>query len=81
MYMKYAQGGKVNYPFSTYIVDEESEIATIPGVFGDKAYVIHTGESWMLDSAGKWYPFNGDKDPIECDCVEESTIWNDLPQV
>ena len=21
---------------------------------------------------------NGDKDPIECDCVEEMTIWKDL---
>lgn len=45
---------------------------------GDTAYVVATGEYWMMDSQGKWHIKNGGKDPISCDCVEESTIWQDL---
>ena len=48
---------------------------------GTSVYVIHTGETWMADNAGTWYPVNADKDPIHCDCVEEMTIWQDLPTI
>lgn len=87
MYMKYSQGGKIGYPFSDFIVDLESELPLIKGAtMGCKVYVIHTGETWIMDSENTWYPyevFTGNKEPIkcECDCVEESTIWNDLPQI
>lgn len=80
MYMKYSQGGKIGYTFCTFIAETEDDIPAIKGCgMGSKVYVITTGESWMLDNSGKWYPFKGDKDPIECDCVSEMTIWNDLP--
>lgn len=84
MYMKYSQGGKVGYTFSDFIVDSENELMAMSGVtMGCKAYVIRTGETWILDSENTWYPFEtftGDKEPIKCDCncVEESTIWTEL---
>lgn len=79
MWMKYSSGGRTVYQFSKFIVDEESELSQIknPG-FGDEVYVISTGESWVLGSTGNWHIKGGGKDPIACDCVEESTIWQDL---
>ena len=48
---------------------------------GSTAYVISTAESWMMDSKGKWHVMNSSgKPPVECDCVEELTIWGDLPE-
>ena len=49
---------------------------------GSTVYVISTGESWMIDSTGKWYIMSSSsgKEPIECDCVEELTIWGNLQE-
>ena len=81
MIIKFSQGNKVSYDFSKWIVDEESEIASVPtNRIGSTVYVIHTGETWMMDSANKWYPVTTPgKAPIECNCVEELTIWSDIP--
>ena len=85
MFMKYSQGGKIGYAFSEFIFDSEAELTQQTGAtMGCKAYVIRTGETWIMDSENTWYPyqvFTGDRDPIkcECECVEESTIWNELP--
>ena len=36
--------------------------------------------TYILDSKGTWHSkATGDNNKIECDCVEESTIWEDLP--
>ena len=82
MIIKYGQGNKVNYDMQKWLVEEESEISTIPRcLIGSTAYVIATGESWMMDSKGKWHVMNtSGKEPIECDCVEELTIWGDLQE-
>ena len=83
MQVKIGQGGKINYDFSKWIVDAEEEVAQLPkSPMGSKVYVIRTGETWMADSLGVWYPVtNLNKAPIECDCVEESTIWTEIPVV
>ena len=49
---------------------------------GSSAYVITTGESWMMDSKGRWHVMGStiSKDPVVCDCVEELTIWGNLPE-
>ena len=48
---------------------------------GSTVYVITTGETWMIDSKGSWHIMGSiQKEPIECDCVEELTIWGDLPE-
>lgn len=82
MYIKYAQGNKIGYDMQKWLVDEENEISTIPkSQMGSIVYVISTGESWMIDSNGMQHIMssNSDKTPIECDCVEELTIWGDIP--
>lgn len=45
---------------------------------GSTVYVIHTKETYMIDSNKVWYPTSSDAPPVECDCVEEMTIWQDL---
>ena len=82
MYLKYYQGGKIGHSFSKYIVEDESELSTAPAncSMGDIVYVVHTSEYWMMDRSKKWYPMNPGKGPFECDCVEEMTIWNELPE-
>ena len=83
MVIKYCQGDKINFDIVKWVVEEESEISNLPkSVIGSTAYVITTGESWMADSKGSWHIMNAasDKDPIACDCVEELTIWDELPE-
>ena len=82
MITKFAQGNKVNYDIQKWLVEEESELSTIPRcIIGSTAYVISTAESWMMDSKGKWHVMNfSGKSPVECDCVEELTIWSNLPE-
>ena len=82
MITKFAQGNKVNYDVYKWVVEEESELSTIPRcIIGSTAYVISTGESWMIDSKGVWHVMNSSgKPPVECDCVEELTIWGNLPE-
>ena len=82
MITKFAQGNKVNYDMYKWLVEEESELHTVPRcIIGSTAYVISTGETWMMDSKGSWHAMGSiEKDPIACDCVEELTIWGDLPE-
>ena len=82
MFIKYSQGTKINYDMQKWLVEEESEISQVPcRQIGSTVYVITTGESWMMDSKGKWHVMGSiQKEPIECDCVEELTIWGDLPE-
>lgn len=32
----------------------------------------------MLDSKRVWYCITSENDPVECDCVEELTIWDTI---
>ena len=35
----------------------------------------------MIDSKGVWHVMGSiQKDPIACDCVEELTVWGNLPE-
>lgn len=81
MIKKYGQGNRANYDMHKWLVEEESELAQIPRCqMGSSAYVITTGETWMMDSKGSWHVMGSiEKDPIACDCVEELTIWSELP--
>jgi hypothetical protein len=50
--------------------------------FGDTAYIIETGNVWIMDSKKTWHVMGGDtvKPPIACDCVEELTIWQEMTE-
>ena len=82
MIIKYSQGNKINYNMRKYLVEEEKELSQIPKCnMGSTAYVITTGETWMMDSKGSWHVMGSiEKEPIQCDGVDELTIWGDLPE-
>lgn len=81
MFRKLSQNGRVAYDIAEFIVDEKSDILKLPRcAMGSTVYIIRTKEKYMVDSIGTWYSMNSDGDPIECDCVEESTIWGDLKE-
>lgn len=82
MVRKLGQGNRINYAYSQWICDNVADIATIPRCpMGSTVYVIHTGDTYVLDSTGKWCCPGSGNPPIECpdDFVEESTIWEDIP--
>lgn len=70
-----------------YVADTEEDVKTIKilpngGSMGNEVYVIATQKTYILDSKGIWHSkATGDDTVIECDCVEESTIWEDLPSL
>lgn len=82
MVRKISTRKKLNFFYSHYLVEDESDLKTIKkSCMGDTAYVIHTSERWICDSNHNWYSVNDkNKSPIECDCVDELTIWEDLQE-
>jgi hypothetical protein len=48
---------------------------------GSEVYVISEKKTYILDSKRVWHAkADGDNSVIECDCVEESTIWEQIPE-
>lgn len=81
MYQKLTQSGRAAYGIAEYVADEKADVARIPRcVMGSTVFIIHTKETYMIDSQGVWYAIDSDGDPIHCDCVEESTIWEELTE-
>ena len=83
--IKIYQNGRPVNNYCRFIVDTEEDIKKIKilpkgGSMGNEVYVIDTQKTYILDSKGIWHSkATGDSSQIECDCVEESTIWEDLP--
>ena len=81
MYQKLTQSGRTTYGVTEFVAEDKEDVARLPRcVMGSTVYVIHTKETFMVDSKGVWYAVDSDSDPIVCDCVEESTIWEDLKE-
>lgn len=82
MVRKLSTRRKYNEYYTNYLVEDEADLKTISkSNMGDVAFVIHTSEHWMCDSKHTWYSINEkNKGPIECDCVDEMTIWTDLEE-
>ena len=82
MVRKLSQGNRTNYAYSKWLCDDVEELSTIPKCpMGSTAFVIHTKDTYMMDSAGMWYSITSDADPVQCDCIDELTIWADIPAV
>lgn len=80
MVRKLSQGNRIGYVYFKWICDDVEELSAIPrSPMGSTAFVIHTKDTYMMDSKGIWYSITSDADPVECDCVEEMTVWNDIP--
>ena len=61
MLMKWSQGGKVNYQVNEYLLETEEDLKLLSNAdFGDTAYIIETGDVWIMDSKKKWHILGGD---------------------
>lgn len=84
MVIKQFQNNKYTYNYCKYVADTKEDVAAIPvrldgSMMGCEAYVITTGDTYVLGSGKTWYTAAGDK--IECGCkdiVPESTVWSDV---
>lgn len=80
MIKKYSQGNRKTYEICKWICDDIEEISQIPySAMGSTVFVIHTKDTYMIDGQGVWHSITSDASPIQCDCVEEMTIWNEIP--
>lgn len=87
MIKKFSQNNKIQYAITKWLVDDVEDIKKLPpSPMGSTVFVIHTATTYMVDSTGNtWYSIstgNSSSDgPIQCDCVDEMTIWSDIPIV
>lgn len=80
MVRKLSQGNRIAYAMSKWLCDDVEEISKIKKCsMGSTVYVIHTRDTYMADSRGVWHCCTSNMPPIECDCVEELTVWADIP--
>ena len=79
---KLFQGNRYQNSFIQYVADSAEDVKKIKvssSHMGSEVYVIDTKKTYILDSKGIWHS-KADDSTIECDCVEESTIWEDLKE-
>lgn len=83
MVKKFSQGNRIVYAISKWLCDDVEDIPKIPkSPMGSTVFVIHTKDTYMADSQGVWYSITSDAASVEpCDCVDELTIWGDIPIV
>ena len=84
--LKIFQKGSYVNNYVQFVVDTEEDVKKIKilpngGSMGNEVYVIANQKTYILDSKGMWRSkVTGDNSFIVCDCVEESTIWEELPE-
>lgn len=83
MFSKQFENNRYSQSYVRYVADTVEDIKKIPVKIssvdiGSEVYVIQTGKTYVLGSGKTWYSASGEK--VECDCVSESTIWDDLPK-
>ena len=84
MHQKLFQNNRYQAGYTEYIADTADDVKKIKVTavqMGSEVYVIETKKTYVLDSKGTWHSKNGDGDTIICDCVEESTIWEEIPTI
>ena len=86
MYQKLYQNNRYQSSYIQFVADTVEDVKRIPTkmiAMGSEIYVIENRKTYILDSKGVWHSkskVSGDGDDvIVCDCVEESTIWEELP--
>ena len=86
MILKTFQNGSPINTYCEYVADTEEDVKKIKILpkgrsMGNQVYVIATKKTYVLDSKGVWHSrVVGDNSSIVCDCIEESTIWEELPE-
>lgn len=61
-------------------VEDVKALKTGLDELGSEIYIIEKNQLYISNGKGSWFPKNTDGETIVCDCVEESTIWNNLPE-
>ena len=81
-FQKIFQGNRYTNNYHEYVADTPEDVKHIKispvGNMGSEVYVISTQKTYVLDSKGVWHPKGEDGETITCDCVEESTVWEEL---
>ena len=82
-FQKIFQGDRYTNNYKQYVADTPDDVKKIQvssngSDMGCEVYVISTRKTYILDSKHAWHPKGEDGDAIDCDCVEESTIWEEL---
>ena len=84
MVQKLYQNNRYQSSYIKYVADTAEDVKRIRVTsvhMGSEVYVIETQKTYVLDSKGIWHSKAiGDGDQIACDCVEESTVWEELPE-
>jgi hypothetical protein len=84
--LKILQKGQYVNNYVQFVADTEEDVKKIKilpngGSMGNEVYVISSQKTYILNSKGVWHSKAiGDDSKIECDCIEESTVWEDLPE-
>ena len=56
MFKKHSQGKNIVYDICHWVCETEDDIKEIPYCeMGSQAYVIETGQNWIVNSKGTWY--------------------------
>ena len=56
MFKKHSQGKNIVYDIAHWICETEDDVKQIPYCeMGSQAYVIETGQNWIVNSKGTWY--------------------------
>lgn len=82
--VKTFQNNRYSTTYNKYVADTVEDVKKIkvgPSLMGSEVYVIANKKTYILDSKRTWHSKrDNDGDTIECDCVEESTIWDPIPE-
>jgi hypothetical protein len=82
-YTKVFQNNRYQSHYVKFVADTAEDVKKLRVAnltMGSEVYVIQEKRTYVLGSDEIWYSKAVNDDVvIECDCVEESTIWEDLP--
>ena len=83
-YIKMYQNNRYQSHYVHFVADTAEDVKKLRVAdlaMGSEVYVIQEKRTYILGSDEVWYSKAVNDDVvIECDCVEESTIWEDLSQ-
>ena len=83
-YAKLFQNNRYQTHYVQFVADTPEDVKLLPVSqlsMGSEVYVISEKKTYILDSKRIWHAkVENDDSTIECDCVEELTIWEHLPE-
>jgi hypothetical protein len=81
--VKIFQNNRYQSHYVEFVADTPEDVKKLQVsslAMGSEVYVISEKKTYILDSKKTWHAkADNDNSIIECDCVEELTIWEDLP--